>query len=63
MQSTEDDYFDEEIIKYLRWTHDRLAHHLSRAKEAGKIDDAFYRRQNARIMVEKALSVMGHHLP
>jgi hypothetical protein len=63
MQSTdEDNYFDQENIKYLRYVHDRLAHQLRHDKEAGKIDDAFYRRQNARIMIEKTLSYLGHHV-
>lgn len=56
-----DAYQDEATIKELRWILDRLRDQLARAKEADRIDDAFYRRQNARIMVEKCLSCMGHH--
>ena len=65
MQSPEelrDAFLDEATIKELRWIHARLTDQLSRAKEADRIDDLFYRRRNVQIAIEKTLAAMGHYI-
>jgi hypothetical protein len=57
-----DDHLDEATIKDLCWVHARLTEQLSRAKEADRIDDGFYKRRNVQIMIEKTLAAMGHYL-